>query len=63
MVAPDLEGKVAGSIREGKFQVGRAAFGRLFRAVLNLGVEKRFTGGLIGGLPELRDSDEFHSST
>jgi hypothetical protein len=28
-----------------------------------LGVEKRFLGGLIGGLPELRDSNQFHSST
>ena len=63
VVAPYLEGKVAGSIGEGKFHVGRTAFGRLVRAVLDLGVEKRFLGGLIGGLPELRDSNQFHSST
>ena len=63
VVAPYLEGKVAGSIGEGKFHVGRTAFGRLIRAVLDLGVEKRFLGGLTGGLPELGDSNQFHGPT
>ena len=63
VVAPYLEGKVAGSIGEGKFHVGRTAFGRFVRAILDLGVEKRFLGGLSSGLPELRDCNQFHSST
>jgi len=60
MVAPHFEAEVAGGIRKGKLKVGGSTFCFLFRAVLELSIEKRLAGRFIGSLLELRDGDEFH---